>query len=193
MSRDLSALTGRSAGLSLPPLPSATPTAPPATRPAEPSIVEQEPPAAVTPATAPVIKTRQPSKKTAPAPTPAPTDTTPSDNRRRIPIPIYMPQSLRERLDAALRDASYNDFILDAFDAQYDSLAEAFPALPARRVLPERGRARRRNLGPMVTLQIRPMEQELHVIDARAAELHTSSRSELLCKAIELQLEGDQL
>ena len=187
--RDLSGLTSpRSAGLSLPTL--TPPLAPQASSTAaDPAPVTQateqdveHAPEAAAPRPPRARATSTPAKQQVEEPTQE------RVSRARTAIPVYMPQALRERMDAALNGEPYNNWILDAFDATYDQLAEAFPALPARRVLPSRSRSRRRNLGPMVSVQIRPLKEELEVIDARAQELHVDSRSELLCRSIELRL-----
>lgn len=152
--------------------------APTAIQPPEPSTTE--PKAAKAPAR---------SVKAA-APTPRPD---PSSGVQ--PIVVYVSVSIRERLRSSAGEYTFTDVVLMALDATHAKLKTHFEQpSPSKSMFAGRGRATtRRHAEPHVQVSLRPLRDDLAVIDQLCADLKAPNRSALINAALNEYLDRDDL
>jgi hypothetical protein len=108
---------------------------------------------------------------------------------------VYLPASVREQLRAAAdRDGStYTAHVLDALEATHHQLSFADAARPAGELFRARPRRQRlRHDEPQVQVSLRPLQDELDVIDRLVGELGAPSRSALVASALRTHLAQGQ-
>ena len=193
-------LGGRLAPLrAAPPVPQISPprSTPERTSPEQTS--EKAAPAAATP-TERGTDRKQPAQ--APAPKPRPVDPVAKATARPAPdedlgtatkgasqtIVVYLGLSVRERLRAGAGDRTFTEVVLTALDTTYNRLADRFaaPAPPSGSLFAGRGLPRaRRNGEARVQISLRPLRDDLTVIDSLVAEVNAPSRSALIDAALD--------
>jgi len=107
------------------------------------------------------------------------------------PIVVYLPASLRERLRArATGQTTFTDLVLSALDATHERLGDHFtPAAASTSMFTGRGPRRRlRHDEPQVQVSLRPVTDDLTIIDQLTASLGAPSRSALITAALDLYL-----
>lgn len=140
--------------------------------------------------------------KTAPAPVPAVrNDPTAAAARSdpatssQQPIVVYVSASIRERLRTAAGDRTFTDVVLMALDATHGNLQSRFAEQPTTTKSLFAGRGRpmtRRHTEPHVQVSLRPLRDDLAVIDQLSADLNAPSRSALINAALDEFLPRDQ-
>lgn len=103
-------------------------------------------------------------------------------------IVVYLSLSVRERLRAGAGDRTFTEVVLTALDSTYNRLADRFvaPAPPSGSLFAGRGLPRvRRNGEPKVQISLRPLRDDLTVIDSLVAEVNAPSRSALIDVALD--------
>jgi hypothetical protein len=103
-------------------------------------------------------------------------------------IVVYLGLTVRERLRAGSADRTYTEVVLTALDSCYDKLNERFsePAPPAGSMFTGRSRPRtRRNREARVQVSLRPLRDDLAVIDRLVTEVNAPSRSALIDVALD--------
>jgi hypothetical protein len=103
-------------------------------------------------------------------------------------IVVYLGLSVRERLRAGAGDLTFTEVALAALDSSYGKLSERFsePAPPTGSMFAGRGRPRtRRNREARVQVSLRPLRDDIAVIDRLVAEVNAPSRSALIDAALD--------
>ena len=103
-------------------------------------------------------------------------------------IVVYLSLSVRERLRSSAGDSTFTEVVLAALDSSYGKLSERFsdPAPPTGSMFAGRGRPRtRRNREARVQVSLRPLRDDLAVIDRLVAEVNAPSRSALIDAALD--------
>ncbi len=103
-------------------------------------------------------------------------------------IVVYLGLSVRERLRSGAGDRTFTEVVLAALDSSYGKLNERFsePAPPAGSMFAGRGRPRtRRNREARVQVSLRPLRDDIAVIDRLVAEVNAPSRSALIDAALD--------
>ena len=103
-------------------------------------------------------------------------------------IVVYLGLSVRERLRSGAGDRTFTEVVLAALDSSYGRLNERFsePAPPAGSMFAGRGRPRtRRNREARVQDTLRPLRDDIAVIDRLVAEVNAPSRSALIDAALD--------
>jgi hypothetical protein len=111
------------------------------------------------------------------------------------PIVVYVSASIRERLRNEAGDRTFTDIVLMALDATYAKLQTRFVEQPSPTKSMFAGRGRptsRRHAEPHVQVSLRPLRDDLAVIDRLSAELNAPSRSALINAALDEYLPPDQ-
>jgi hypothetical protein len=106
-------------------------------------------------------------------------------------IVVYLGLSVRERLRSGAGDRTFTEVVLAALDSSYGRLNERFsePAPPAGSMFAGRGRPRaRRNREARVQVSLRPLRDDIVVIDRLVAEVNAPSRSALIDAALDESL-----
>lgn len=141
-------------------------------------------PAVLEPEAPPEPKARKPRAK----PTEAPAD----PGAIRI-VSGRIPASLFQRMNEARQAVgdTHEMWFIDAFNAVYDALADAYPQLtrPAGRVPPRRRRARRPADETLAQYPLRLTAEEAEAVEARARELQPTSMSDFVTTIVRLRLE----
>lgn len=140
----------------------------------------------------------KPAKAAAPrsvkvAPTPAPR-TEPASSGIQT-IVVYVSASIRERLRNGAGDRTFTDTVLMALDATHATLQSRFVDQQSATKSMFTGRGRptsRRHAEPHVQVSLRPLVDDLAVIDRLSAELNAPSRSALINAALDEYLPRDQ-
>lgn len=103
-------------------------------------------------------------------------------------IVVYLGLSVRERLRSGAGDRTFTDVVLTALDSSYGKLRERFsePSPPAGSMFAGRGRPRtRRNREARVQVSLRPLRDDIVVIDRLVDEMNAPSRSALVDAALD--------
>lgn len=103
-------------------------------------------------------------------------------------IVVYLGLSVRERLRSDAGDRTFTEVVLTALDSCYGSLRERFsePAPPVGSMFAGRGRPRtRRNREARVQVSLRPLRDDIVVIDRLVEEVNAPSRSALIDAALD--------
>lgn len=103
-------------------------------------------------------------------------------------IVVYLGLSVRERLRSAAGDLTFTEVVLTALDSSYGRLSKRFsePDPPTGSMFAGRGRPRtRRNREARVQVSLRPLRDDIAVIDRLVAELNAPSRSALIDAALD--------
>jgi len=103
-------------------------------------------------------------------------------------IVVYLGLSVRERLRSGAGDRTFTEVVLTALDSSYGKLNERFsePAPPAGSMFAGRGRPRtRRNREARVQVSLRPLRDDIAVLDRLVAEVNAPSRSALIDAALD--------
>jgi hypothetical protein len=111
------------------------------------------------------------------------------------PIVVYVSASIRERLRNGAGEWTFTDIVLMALDATHANLQTRFVEQPApgKSMFAGRGRATtRRHTEPHVQISLRPLRDDLAVIDRLSSELNAPSRSALINAALDEYLPRDQ-
>ncbi len=112
-------------------------------------------------------------------------------------IVVYLPVSLRDQLRGTARqaDITYTALVLDAIEATYprlgDLLAPHRPT-PAGNLFTRATPRPRRHTEPHVQVSLRPMRDDLDVIDRLVDQLQAPSRSELIAAALTAHLQHER-
>ena len=107
-------------------------------------------------------------------------------------IVVYLGVSIRERLRAGAGDRTFTDVVLAALDSSYAKLGHRFneASPPTGSMFAGRGRPRnRRNGEARVQVSLRPLREDIRVIDRLAKEVNAPSRSALIEAALEEYLQ----
>lgn len=169
-------LGGRLTPMKLASAPVPTP-APPSTQPLEPGATEPK-----------AAKTPPRSVKAAPAPRPDPSSGV-------QPIVVYVSVSIRERLRSSAGEYTFTDVVLMALDATHAKLKTHFEQpSPSKSMFAGRGRATtRRHVEPHVQVSLRPLRDDLAVIDQLCTDLKAPNRSALINAALDEYLDREGL
>lgn len=103
-------------------------------------------------------------------------------------IVVYLGLSIRERLRSGAGDRTFTEVVLTALDSSYGKLNERFsePAPLAGSMFAGRGRPRtRRNREARVQVSLRPLRDDIAVLDRLVAEVNAPSRSALIDAALD--------
>jgi hypothetical protein len=103
-------------------------------------------------------------------------------------IVVYLSLSVRERLRASAGDSTFTEVVLAALDSSYGKISERFsdPVPPTGSMFAGRGRPRtRRNREARVQVSLRPLRDDLAVIDRLVVEVNAPSRSALIDAALD--------
>jgi hypothetical protein len=104
-----------------------------------------------------------------------------------------IPASLFQRMNTARQQAgdTHEMWFIDAFNAVYDALAEAYPQLagPPGRVPARRRKARRPADETLAQYPLRLTAEEAEAVEARARELQPTSMSDFVTTIVRLRLE----
>ena len=107
---------------------------------------------------------------------------------------MYVAASIRDRLHtaAAAQETTYTELVLAALDATHETLADQFTApaaLTSGSLFTGRGQPqRRRNTEPSVQVSLRPLRDDLAVVDRLVRSTVAPSRSALVAVALDLYL-----
>jgi hypothetical protein len=153
-------------------------------------------PQALTAASAPV---RPPAERPTPPAarsktSPQPTSATRQGKGAIRPVVVYLPAALRGRLRAAAtaETTTHTDLVLAALDATHSQLAGRFsaadPAPSSLFAAQGRRRRRQRQDEPQVQVSLRPVSDDLAVIDGLVETVGASSRSAMIAAALDLYL-----
>ena len=138
-----------------------------------------------------VPRTRTPRAETPSQPPPPTSAARPSSGLK--PIVVYVSASVRERLRSAAGERSYTEVVLAALDTTYPVLRERFTDSPSptNSLFAGRGRPRRqRHNEPQVQVSLRPLREDLAVIDRLVVDTDAPSRSALVNGALDEFLPG---
>ena len=103
-------------------------------------------------------------------------------------IVVYLGLSVRERLRSGAGDLTFTEVVLTALDSSYGKLSQRFsePDPPAGSMFIGRGRPRtRRNREARVQVSLRPLRDDIAVIDRLVTEVNAPSRSALIDAALD--------
>ena len=103
-------------------------------------------------------------------------------------IVVYLSLSVRERLRSSAGDLTFTEVALAALDSSYGKLSKRFSesAPPQGSMFAGRGRPRhRRNSEARVQVSLRPLRDDIAVIDRLVAEVNAPSRSALIDAALD--------
>ena len=103
-------------------------------------------------------------------------------------IVVYLGLSVRERLRSGAGDLTFTEVALTALDSSYGKLSKRFsePDPPAGSLFAGRGRPRtRRNREARVQVSLRPLRDDIAVIDRLVTEVNAPSRSALIDAALD--------
>lgn len=103
-------------------------------------------------------------------------------------IVVYLGLSVRERLRSGAGDLTFTEVVLTALDSSYGQLSKRFsePDPPTGSMFAGRGRPRtRRNREARVQVSLRPLRDDIAVIDRLVAEVNAPSRSALIDAALD--------
>jgi len=103
-------------------------------------------------------------------------------------IVVYLSLSVRERLRSSAGDLTFTEVVLAALDSSYSKLSDRFSgtAATAGSMFVGRGRPRtRRNREARVQVSLRPLRDDIVVIDRLVAEVNAPSRSALIDVALD--------
>jgi hypothetical protein len=103
-------------------------------------------------------------------------------------IVVYLGLSVRERLRSGAGDLTFTEVVLTALDSSVSKLSARFsqPAPPTGSMFAGRGRPRtRRNREARVQVSLRPLRDDIAVIDRLVAEVNAPSRSALIDAALD--------
>ena len=103
-------------------------------------------------------------------------------------IVVYLGLSVRERLRSGAGDLTFTEVVLTALDSSYGKLSKRFsePDPPAGSMFAGRGRPRtRRNREARVQVSLRPLRDDIAVIDRLVGEVNAPSRSALIDAALD--------
>jgi len=103
-------------------------------------------------------------------------------------IVVYLGLSVRERLRSGAGDLTFTEVVLTALDSSYGKLSQRFsePDPPAGSMFTGRGRPRtRRNREARVQVSLRPLRDDIAVIDRLVTEVNAPSRSALIDAALD--------
>lgn len=103
-------------------------------------------------------------------------------------IVVYVSASIRERLRTSAGDRTFTDVVLMALDATHAKLRSRFTEQPSTTKSLFAGRGRptsRRHSEPHVQVSLRPLRDDLAVIDQLSADLNAPSRSALINAALD--------
>ena len=103
-------------------------------------------------------------------------------------IVVYLGLSVRERLRSGAGDLTFTEVALTALDSSYGKLSKRFsePDPPAGSMFAGRGRPRtRRNREARVQVSLRPLRDDIAVIDRLVGEVNAPSRSALIDAALD--------
>lgn len=106
-------------------------------------------------------------------------------------IVVYVNASVRSRLRVYAGERSYTEVVLEALDATHARLQAKFttPAAPPNSLFAGRGRPRRRrHEEPQVQISLRPLRDDITVIDRLQAQVDAPSRSALINAALDEHL-----
>jgi hypothetical protein len=101
---------------------------------------------------------------------------------------VYLSLSVRERLRSTAGDLTFTEVVLAALDSSYGKLIERFsePAPPTGSMFAGRGRPRaRRNREARVQVSLRPLREDIAVMDRLVGEVNAPSRSALIDAALD--------
>lgn len=111
------------------------------------------------------------------------------------PIVVYVSASIRERLRNEAGDRTFTDVVLMALDATHAKLQSRFDEAPSSTKSMFAGRGRpttRRHAEPHVQVSLRPLRDDLAVIDQLTADLNAPSRSAMINAALDEYLPPDR-
>lgn len=131
----------------------------------------------------------QPARRKKPA-TPRSGPRAPAGSGSRT-IVVYVNASVRGRLRVHGGERSYTEVVLEALDATHARLQAKFntPAAPPNSLFAGRGRPRRRrHEEPQVQISLRPLRDDVTVIDRLQAQVGAPSRSALINAALDEHL-----
>jgi hypothetical protein len=117
---------------------------------------------------------------------PAP-DTTTAGGATKT-IVVYLGLSVRDRLRSGAGDRTFTEVVLAALDSSHGKLRDRFcdPAPPAGSMFSGRGLPRtRRNREARVQVSLRPLRDDIAVIDRLVSEVNAPSRSALIDAALD--------
>jgi hypothetical protein len=103
-------------------------------------------------------------------------------------IVVYLSLSVRERLRTSAGDLTFTEVALAALDSSYSTLSARFsePVPPTGSMFAGRGRPRtRRNREARVQVSLRPLRDDIAVMDRLVAEVNAPSRSALIDAALD--------
>ena len=104
------------------------------------------------------------------------------------PIVVYVSASIRERLRTAAGERTFTEMVLMALDATHAKLQSRFVEQSSSTKSLFAGRSRptsRRHTEPHVQVSLRPLRDDLAVIDQLTADLNAPSRSALINAALD--------
>lgn len=178
-------LGGRLAPMKVAPPPETPAAADPVVPPAEATTQEK------------AAKTAAPRAVKAPAAAPARVTHAPREDAASglQPIVVYVSASIRERLRNEAGDHTFTDVVLMALDATHSRLQSRFGEAPSSTKSMFAGRGRpttRRHAEPHVQVSLRPLRDDLAVIDQLTSDLNAPSRSAMINAALDEYLPPDQ-
>jgi hypothetical protein len=103
---------------------------------------------------------------------------------------IYISAAIRERLRTTAGERTYTEIVLEAIESSLDQLRARFNTV-ARSSSMFSGRARPQNKAhaePFVQVTIRPLRDDLAIVDGLVEQLGAPSRSALISAALEIFL-----
>lgn len=111
------------------------------------------------------------------------------------PIVVYVSVSIRDRLRSSAGEYTFTDVVLMALDATHAKLKTHFEQpSPTKSMFAGRGRATtRRHAEPHVQVSLRPLRDDLAVIDQLCADLKAPNRSALINAALDEYLNREDL
>jgi len=129
------------------------------------------------------------------APAPAPHASRDEATSGLQPIVVYVSASIRERLRNGAGDRTFTDVVLMALDATHAKLQSRFGEAPSSTKSMFAGRGRpttRRHAEPHVQVSLRPLRNDLAVIDQLTTDLNAPSRSAMINAALDEYLPPDR-
>jgi len=111
-----------------------------------------------------------------------------STGRASQTIVVYLGLSVRERLRSSSGDLTFTEIVLAALDSSLGKLSDRFSEStpPPGSMFAGRGRPRtRRNREARVQVSLRPLRDDIAVIDRLVAEVNAPSRSSLIDAALD--------
>lgn len=131
---------------------------------------------------------KQPRSDVRARPSKSSTVTEPSASSGMQTIVVYVSASIRERLRANAGEFTFTELALIALDDSHSKLTERFASWmrPANSMFAGRGRpTQRRHSEPHVQVSLRPLRDDLAVIDRLVLETRAPSRSALINAALD--------